>query len=69
MHKITFTLVIIGGLNWLLFALTGWEIGSVLGGMDSVLARAVYVIVGLSAVYELVMYKKICKTCSPGGQA
>ena len=60
MHKVTFTLLIVGGLNWLLEAF-GWGIGQFL---PPVLAQTVYVIVGLSAVYELVTHKKTCKMCS-----
>lgn len=67
LHMIAFILVIVGGLNWLLFALMGWEIGSFLGGMDSGLAMIVYVLVGLSAIYLVVMHKKDCKVCAEGG--
>lgn len=67
LHMIAFILVIVGGLNWLLFALMGWEIGSFLGGMDSSLAMIVYVLVGLSAIYLVVMHKKDCKVCAEGG--
>jgi uncharacterized membrane protein YuzA (DUF378 family) len=34
MHKLTYTLVIIGGLNWLLVGLFGWDISRFLGGMN-----------------------------------
>ena len=63
MHKVTFTLLVIGGLNWLLEAF-GWGIGQYLPGT---VAMVVYVLVGLSAIYELVMHKKQCRMCSPGG--
>ena len=53
----------VGGLNWGVWALTGWDIGSLLGGMDSTAATAFYVLVGLSAAYELLMHKKHCKEC------
>ena len=62
MHLATFTLVIIGGLNWLLLALTGWDISQVLGGMNSLLARSVFVLIGLSALYELLTHKRRCET-------
>ena len=65
MHKVTFTLLIVGGLNWLLEAF-GWGIGQYLGATG---AQIVYVVIGLSAVYELVMHKKMCRMCNPGGQA
>ena len=61
MHKLTFILLVIGGLNWLAFGLFGWDVGQLLGGMDSVVSRVVYVVVGLSAIYELVVHKSMCK--------
>lgn len=63
MHKLTFILLVIGGLNWLAFGLFGWDVGQLLGGMDSITSRAVYVLVGLSAIYELVVHRSMCKQC------
>lgn len=63
MHMVTFILLIIGGLNWLLFGLFGWEVGSWLGGMDSMIAKVIYILVGLSAIYELFTHKSNCKAC------
>lgn len=53
LHKITFYLLVVGGLNWLVFGVAGWDIGQLFGGMDSIISRTVYVLVGLAAVYEL----------------
>ncbi|OGY88758.1 MAG: hypothetical protein A2677_04365 [Candidatus Komeilibacteria bacterium RIFCSPHIGHO2_01_FULL_52_14] len=63
MHKITFLLVIVGGLNWLLYGLFMTDIGTWLGGMQGMVARIIYVLVGLSAIYELAMHKQFCKQC------
>ena len=68
LHKIAFILLVVGGLNWLLWGLFGWEIGSVLGGMTGWLATVVYVLVGLSAIYEVATHARRCKECMPGGQ-
>ena len=69
LHIVAFTLLVIGGLNWLLFAF-GWEVvGPLTGGMDTTLAKIIYVLVGLSAIYEVCTHKKNCKTCGSGGQA
>ncbi len=65
-HMVTFLLLVVGGVNWLLFGLLGWEIGSLVGGMDSMLAKIIYILVGLSAIYELVTHKKNCKECGSG---
>lgn len=45
-------LLIIGGLNWLLVGVTsnGWDVGQLFGGMDSVVARVIYILVGISAI-------------------
>ena len=58
---VAFVLVIVGGLNWLWVGLAGgMGVGDFFG--DS-LARVVYVLVGLSAVYLIVFHKKDCKMC------
>ena len=69
LHMVTFILLVIGGLNWLLFALIGKDVGYYLGGMDGVVARVIYILVGLSAIYELVMHPKSCKQCGKGGDS
>ena len=69
LHKIAFLLVIVGGLNWLLLGLFDWEVGSLLGGMSSIYAKVVYILVGLSAVYEVATHAGRCKECKAGGTA
>ncbi|MBI5754130.1 DUF378 domain-containing protein [Candidatus Peregrinibacteria bacterium] len=66
LHMVTFGLVIVGGVNWLLFALTGWEVGQIFGGMNATISKAIYVLVGLSAIYLAATHMKDCKTCSTG---
>ena len=67
-HKVTFLLLIVGGLNWLLVGIWGQDIGAwLLGGMDSGISRIIYVLVGLSAIYEIVAHKKLCRNCNPSG--
>ena len=67
LHMVAFILVIVGGLNWLLQGLLQWEIGSLFGGMDMLISRIIYVLVGLSAVYLAATHKKDCRACNPGG--
>jgi uncharacterized protein len=62
-HIIAFILLVIGGLNWLLYAF-GWNLVSVIFGAGTMLANAVYILIGLSAIYEALMHGKNCKTCS-----
>jgi uncharacterized protein len=64
MHKLAFMLLVVGGLNWLLLGLFGSDIGHFLGGMDSMLSRAIYVLVGLSAIYEVATHKANCRACT-----
>lgn len=62
-HKITFVLLIIGGLNWGLEA-AGYGIG---GYVPSGVATTIYVLVAISALYEIFSHKGLCKNCSPQG--
>ncbi len=65
-HAIAFILVIIGGLNWLIIGLSGTDVVMYLGAS---LAKIVYILVGLSAVYLIVTHKKTCKCCDKGMSA
>ena len=60
---LTFILLAIGGLNWLLFGLLQTDIGGWLGGMEMPISRVIYVLVGLSALYEIATHKQNCKAC------
>lgn len=52
---ITLFLVIIGGLNWGLVGLFEFDlVAALFGGQDSAPARIVYVLVGISAVWQLI---------------
>lgn len=44
-------LVIIGGLNWLLVGAFSFDLVQYLFGSISILARIIYILVGLAAVY------------------
>lgn len=63
LHILAFILVIVGGLNWLLVGLVGWDVGELFGGMDAAISKVVYILVGLSAVYLIVTHKKDCTMC------
>ena len=65
LHMITFTLLVVGGLNWLLVAF-GWNLVDKVLGPGSTGAMVVYVLVGLSAIWEVLNHKKNCKCCNPG---
>lgn len=66
---ISFILVVVGGLNWLLVGLFKWDVGQLFGGMDASVSRLIYVLVGLAALVLLFTHKNDCKACSmKGGQ-
>jgi len=51
---ITQVLLIVGGLNWLLVGAFDFDLVAALFGDMSPLSRVVYVLVGLSAIYQIV---------------
>lgn len=54
-NVITLVLVIVGGINWGLVGLAQFDlVATLFGGQDAPLARVVYVLVGLSALWQLV---------------
>ena len=54
--EIAWWLLIIGGLNWGLYGLTKKDVFGYLGmGMDHSAAKVVYILVGLSALYAVLM--------------
>ncbi|WP_085506753.1 DUF378 domain-containing protein [Thalassobacillus devorans] len=60
LDMIALILIIVGGLNWLLFGLFQWDlVGGIFGGMDSPVARIVYILVGIAAIYSLTLLKKV----------
>jgi uncharacterized membrane protein YuzA (DUF378 family) len=68
-HMIALILVWIGGLNWGLVGLGGfaganWNVVNMLLGSWPSVEWAVYVLVGLSALWLIVTHRKHCKMCS-----
>ena len=63
-HMVTWVLAMVGALNWLLVGVNGTNlVGDLLGTWPMVL-QVVYVLVGLSAIYEIVIHMGSCKLCS-----
>lgn len=53
-------LLVVGGLNWGLVGLFGFDlVAALFGGQGALLARIVYMLVGLSAVYQGLGWKAI----------
>ncbi len=64
LHSLTFLLLVIGGLNWLLVGLFNWDISQLFGGMDAWFSKLIYILVGLSAIVEIAQHKTNCRYCS-----
>jgi uncharacterized membrane protein YuzA (DUF378 family) len=70
MHMVAWILLIIGGLNWLLIGLFDWGIGKLFMNMGTTgtwIERLIYILVGLSAIWELATHKSNCRMCNPSG--
>lgn len=72
LHMVAWILVMVGGLNWLLVGLGGfvggnWNVVNLILGSWPQVEWLVYILVGLSAVYEIATHKGNCKQCSGGG--
>ena len=62
LHMVTFILLVVGGLNWGLAAL-GFNLVEMLLGSWPMVVKVIYLLVGLSAIYEIVNHKASCKMC------
>ncbi len=65
-HMISFILLVVGGLNWLLVGFGAGDLVAMIFGAGSILARVVYILVGLSAIVLVATHKKDCKMCTAG---
>ena len=59
LHIIAFILLVVGGLNWLLFAF-GFN---AVAYLPELLAKIVYILVGVAALLEIFTHKANCKAC------
>jgi uncharacterized membrane protein YuzA (DUF378 family) len=50
---VTLILLIVGGLNWGLVGLADFDLVAAIFGAGSVVSRIIYVLVGLSALYQI----------------
>ena len=55
LNLVTLVLVIIGGINWGLVGAFQFDlVAAIFGGQDALLSRIVYILVGLSALWQIV---------------
>jgi len=66
LHMAAFILLVVGGLNWLLVAFDTNLVNMLLGAWPMA-EKAVYILVGLSAIFEVVTHKSSCKMCRTEG--
>jgi len=53
-NLLTLTLIIVGGLNWGLVGAFNFDLVAAIFGPMSALSRLVYILVGLSALYQII---------------
>ena len=66
---VAFILLVVGGLNWGLVGLFDYNLVNAILGNWEMLERLVYILVGLSAVWEVIGHKKNCRMCGSGATA
>ena len=64
LHMVSFTLLIVGGLNWGLWALFNLNLVNTVVGSWPMVEKLVYILVGVSAVYIAATHMNDCKMCS-----
>lgn len=64
LHMVGYFLLLVGGLNWGLVGLFNLNVVMMLLGSWPTVLRAVYVLVGLAAVWVLFTHMGDCKVCS-----
>ena len=63
LHIVTIVLVVIGALNWGLVGALDKNLVTMLFGDMTTASRAIYILVGLSGIYEALVHLGICKRC------
>jgi uncharacterized membrane protein YuzA (DUF378 family) len=61
------TFLFVGGLNWGLIGLFGFDLIAWLFGEMSMISRIIYVLVGIRALYDAAMWKAIQRRCGFSG--
>lgn len=64
LHMITFSLVIVGAINWGLMGLMGINLVNMIFGSVAWMEGLIYIAVGVSGVWLAMTHMKDCKMCS-----
>lgn len=59
LHYTALTLVIIGAINWLLVGLFKFNLVDTLFGVESIVSRIIYILVGIAGLWAIALYSKI----------
>lgn len=62
---IALILLIVGGVNWLLVGVFEFDLVAAIFGEMSVLSRIVYALVGLAAIYALIVSPRLATPATP----
>jgi uncharacterized protein len=55
LNLVTLALIIVGAVNWLLVGLFQFDlVAAIFGGQSTALSRIVYILVGLSGLYQII---------------
>ena len=65
MDVVVAILLVVGGLNWGLVGLFGFDLVKTIFGDMTFLSRLVYILVGVSALFQVVQWKAIQKRWAP----
>ncbi|KKX26175.1 DUF378 domain-containing protein [Rhizobium sp. LC145] len=69
LNLVTLLLIIIGGISWLFVGLFQFDlVATLFGGQEAILSRIVYVLVGLSAVYQLIPFSRAISIGEPAAE-
>lgn len=55
---IALILVVVGGINWGLVGIFQYDVITTIFGQTTVIARAVFTLVGIAAIYSIVVFPK-----------
>ncbi|HZP20947.1 MAG TPA: DUF378 domain-containing protein [Bauldia sp.] len=59
LDMITLLLIIIGGINWGLIGIFGFDLVSTIFAFAPIIARIIFILVGLAAVYQLIPFARM----------
>lgn len=65
LNWIALILLIVGGLNWLLVGAFNFDLVAALFGPMSLLSRIVYILVGIAAIYALIVSPRLATPATP----